>query len=46
MELINYEAENIKYYECVCIIAIVIRQAKRIFQRRIVLSPVACLILP
>jgi hypothetical protein len=46
MELINYEAVNIKYYKCVCIIAFVIQHENRIFQRRNKLSPVACLILP
>jgi hypothetical protein len=37
---------SIKYYECVCILASVIRQAKRIFSTQHIWSCVACLILP
>jgi hypothetical protein len=27
----NYEAVNVKFYECVCVLALVIRHATRIF---------------
>jgi hypothetical protein len=41
-ELISYEAMRIKHYDCVCILASVIRHANRIyFIRSIILSSVA-----
>jgi hypothetical protein len=44
--VMNYEADSIEYYECVCILALVSRRANRILVHRITLFSVSCLGLP